>query len=112
MLYRADTPRLRSTTQNICFLIGQYKTRTADYGLRTGYKIRTRYKTRTGKYGLGIKHGQGIKRGLRTTDYGLGMKYGLRTTHFAHFGLESGMVFEGTTGAYMNGRIYRFILNE
>ena len=46
---------------------GQYKTRTADYGLRTGYKIWTRYKTRTGKYGLGIKHGLGIKRGLRTT---------------------------------------------
>ena len=39
--------------------------RTADYGLRTGYKIRTRYKTWTGKYGLGIKHG------LRTADYGL-----------------------------------------
>ena len=98
MLYKADTPRLRSTTQNICFLVGQYKTRTADYGLRTGYKTRTRYKTRTADYGL------------RTTDYGL--KYGLRTTHFAHFGLESVMVFEGTTGAYMNGRIYRFILNE
>ena len=61
---------------------GQYKIwtadcglRTADYGLRTGYKIWTRYKTRTRKYGLGIKHGQGIKRGLRTgykiltTDY-------------------------------------------
>ena len=58
---------------------GQYKTRTADYGLRTGYKIRTRYKMRTGKYGLGIKHGKGIKRGLRTTDCGLGIKYGLRT---------------------------------
>ena len=104
------------------FFIGQYKTRTADYcGLRTGYKIRTRYKTRTGKYVLGIKRGQGIKRGLRTTDYGLGMKYGLRTTHFAHFGLESCMVFEAIiaskttgacTGAYMNRRIYRFILNE
>ena len=51
--------------------------RTADYGLRTGYKIRTRYKTRTGKYGLGIKHGLGTKRGLRTVDYGLGTKYGL-----------------------------------
>ena len=24
------------------------------------------------------------------------------------FGVESGMVFEGTTGAYMNGRIFRF----
>ena len=32
-----------------------------------------------------------------------GLKKG---THFAHFGLESGMVFEGTTGGY--GRIYRF----
>ena len=30
-----------------------------------------------------------------TADYGLGIKYGLRTTHFAHFGLESGMVFRG-----------------
>ena len=95
MLYKADTPRLRSTTQNICFLVGQYKTRTADYRLRTGYKIRTGYKTRT-------------RYKTRTADYGLGMKYGLRTTHFAHFGLESGMVFEGTTGAYMNGRIYGF----
>ena len=43
--------------------------RTADYGLRTGYKIQTRYKTRTGKHGLGIKYGQGIKRGLRTADW-------------------------------------------
>ena len=32
---------------------------------------------------------------------------GLKTL-IAHFGVESGMVFEGTTGAYMNGRIYRF----
>ena len=32
-----------------------------------------------------------------------GLKSGI---DFAHFGLESGMVFEGTTGAY--GRIYRF----
>ena len=28
------------------------------------------------------------------------------TIHFDHFGLESGMVFKGTTGAYE--RIYRF----
>ena len=69
------------------FFGGQYKTwtadcglRTADYGLRTGYKIQTRYKTWTRKYGMGIKHGQGIKRGLRTADCGLGIKYGLRTT--------------------------------
>ena len=33
----------------------------------------------------------------------LGLKTGI---HFAHFGLESGMVFEGTTG--VNERIYRF----
>ena len=33
--------------------------------------------------------------------------FGLKTgLHFAHFGLESGMVFEGTTGVYE--RIYRF----
>ena len=32
-----------------------------------------------------------------------GLKKGI---HFAHFGLKSGMVFEGTTGAYK--RIYRF----
>ena len=28
--------------------------------------------------------------------------------HFAHFGLESGMVFEGITGVYTYERIYRF----
>ena len=28
-------------------------------------------------------------------------RFGLKTgIHFAHFGLESGMVFEGTTGVY------------
>ena len=33
--------------------------------------------------------------------------FGLKTgIHFAHFGLVSGVVFEGTTVAY--GRIYRF----
>ena len=33
--------------------------------------------------------------------------FGLKTgMHFAHFGLESGMVFEGTTGVCE--RIYRF----
>ena len=33
--------------------------------------------------------------------------FGLKTsTHFAHFGLESGMVFEETTGVYES--IYRF----
>ena len=34
-------------------------------------------------------------------------RFGLKTgIHFAHFGLESGMVFEGTTGVYE--RVYRF----
>ena len=34
-------------------------------------------------------------------------RFGLKTgIHFVHFGLESGMVFEGTTGVYK--RIYRF----
>ena len=38
--------------------------------------------------------------------------FGLKTgTHFAHFCLESGMVFEGTTGVYE--RIYReFQMNK
>ena len=57
--------------------------RTADYGLRTGYKIWTRYKTRTGKYGLGIKHGQGIKRGLRT-------RFKIRTADY--FGTETVLI--------------------
>ena len=35
--------------------------------------------------------------------------FGLKTLY--HFGLESDMVFEGTTGAYINGRIYR-IMNK
>ena len=34
-------------------------------------------------------------------------RFGLKTgIHFAHFGMESGMVFEETAGAYE--RIYRF----
>ena len=34
-------------------------------------------------------------------------RFGLKTgIHFAHFDLESGVVFEGTTGVYE--RIYRF----
>ena len=35
--------------------------------------------------------------------HGFGLKTGI---HFAHFGLESGTVFEGTTGLYE--RLYRF----
>ena len=35
--------------------------------------------------------------------HGFGLKTGI---HFAHSGLESGMVFEGTTGLYE--RLYRF----
>ena len=38
---------------------------------------------------------------------GLLRRFGLKTgIHFAHFGLESGMVFEGATGVYH--RICRF----
>ena len=38
---------------------------------------------------------------------GLLRRFGLKTViHFAHFGLESGMVFQGTTRVYE--RIYRF----
>ena len=34
-------------------------------------------------------------------------RFGVKTgIHFAHFGLESGMVFKGTTGVYE--RFYRF----
>ena len=47
---------------------GQYKTRTADYGLRTGCKTRTRYKTRTTHYGLGENTDSGIKHGPSITD--------------------------------------------
>ena len=37
--------------------------------------------------------------------------FGLKTgIDFVRFGLESGMVFEGTTGVY--GRTYRLIRNE
>ena len=43
----------------------------------------------------------------RPKGYGFLAPFGLKTgIDFAHFGLESGMVFEGTTGAYE--RIYRF----
>ena len=57
--------------------LGQYKTRTADYGLyglRTGYKTQNQSKTRTKHYRLGIKHGLGYK--TRTKHYGLGRRYG------------------------------------
>ena len=52
--------------------IGQYKTRTADYGLglRTGYKTRTK---QTKHYGLGIKYVLRYK--TRTEHYGLSIKH-------------------------------------
>ena len=38
---------------------------------------------------------------------GFSPRFGVKTgMHFTHFGLESGMVFEGITGVYE--RIYRF----
>ena len=43
----------------------------------------------------------------RPTGEGFLRRFGLKTgIDFAYFGLESGMVFEGTTGVYE--RIYRF----
>ena len=36
----------------------------------------------------------------------LSLKTGITGIHFAHFGLESGMVFEGTKGEYES--VYRF----
>ena len=69
--------------------LGQYKTRTADYGLRTtdyglGIKHGLRYKTRTKHYGLGIKYGLGYK--TRTECYGLGLntKKGSTLNKFSH----------------------------
>ena len=66
--------------------VGQYKTRTADYGLRTGYKTRTRYKTQTKHYGLGIKYGLRYK--TRTEHYGLSIKHEERSAlnKFSHEG--------------------------
>ena len=44
--------------------------RTADHGLRTGYKISgLGIKRGLENKGLGIKHGLGIKRGLQTADW-------------------------------------------
>ena len=57
---------------------------------------RTVLKTRTLLYKLVPPHRVGFL-----------CRFGLKTgIHFAHFGLESGVVFEGTTGMYE--RIYRF----
>ena len=76
-------------------ILGQYITRTADYGLRTtdngqrttDYGLRTTdYGLRTTDYGRGIKHG--LKYKTRTKHYGLGIKYGLRfKTRTEHHGL-------------------------
>ena len=46
-------------------------------------------------------------KGMPAHRVGVFRRFGLKTgIDFAHFGLESGMVFEGTTGVYE--RIYRF----
>ena len=47
--------RMRSVQKEDCGLW------TADHGLLTGYKTRTRYKMGTRNYRLSIKHGLGIK---------------------------------------------------
>ena len=54
--------------------------------------------------GVRIRGGTSLYNG-RVGAWGL---FGLKTLCPFIFGVESGMVFEGTTGAYMNGRIYRF----
>ena len=38
---------LKCLMAQIAYTTGQYKTRTVDHGLRTGYKTQTRYKMRT-----------------------------------------------------------------
>ena len=62
----------------VCVTSGQYKTRTADCGLRTGYKTRTKH------HGLGIKYGLGYR--TRTEHYGLSIKHEERSTlnKFSH----------------------------
>ena len=71
--------------------VSQYKTWTADYGLRTtDYGLRTTdYGLRTTDYGLRTTD-YGLRTyGLRTTDYGLGIKNGLRyKTRTKHYGLS------------------------
>ena len=63
----------------VCFC-GQYKTRTADYGLG----LRTGYKTRTEHYGLGIKYGLGIIHGPSITDSVWNMKKRSTSNKFSH----------------------------
>ena len=58
-LLNSSKSRIHGNLKIIEFLTGQYKTWTTDYGLRTGYRTRTRYKTWTKHYGLGIKYGLG-----------------------------------------------------
>ena len=55
------------------------------------------YKTRTADYGLGIKHGLGYK--TRSKHYGLGIKYGLwYKTRTEHYGLFSAYIASRDTG--------------
>ena len=72
-------------------VISQYKTRTVDYGLRTGYKRRTQYKTRTKHYNLGIKYG--LSYNTQTEHYGLGIKHEER--HKIQISYQVIMVYQG-----------------
>ena len=110
--FHGETKKYSVFRKQIGLTIGQYKIWTADCRVRTA------------DCGLSIKYRLGIKRGLENMDWwgvlpkishigmyrpkGRGFWAFLVWKDFPHFGLESGMVFEGTTGAYMNGRIYRF----
>ena len=86
---------------------GQYKTWTADYGLRTT------------DYGLGIKQGLGIKR-LRIISfpdpgtrlhYGLGIKYGLGyNTRTEHYGLSIKHEERSTLNKFSHERFYKWKL--
>ena len=62
----------------------KHRPRTTDYGLRTGYKTRTRYKMWTKHYGLGIKYG--LRHKTWTEHYRLSIKHEERSTltKFSH----------------------------
>ena len=74
--------------------------------LWSDFEIRTHYASTWGEGGAGITLYK-LYRYVPPRRVGFLRSFGLKTSiQFAHFGLESGMVVEGTTGVYE--RIYRF----
>ena len=72
--------------------------------LWSDFEIKTHYAPTWGEGGTTLYK---LYRYVPPRRVGFLRRFGLKTSiHFAHFGLESGMVFEGTTGVYE--RIYRF----